>query len=360
MKAISRRGLLPAFPLLAQGDARSWVPARRRYGPAVTHVVADAFAPGAVRLRRDVVWPGLQEFSEDGSYVAGPSGPPWINSNAWLAQWHRFVSPGVPLWLAPKKPSRVLRAEDYLVALCDAESAGARWVIDCDDASWPRLEQALKFFETHRQWRDFLPPLHTGMIGSTRPEIREVMNLMSRWMVPYRLAAAPQAGMEVLIVFGAPGTDARRFAKAGGLVVSLGWTAMQKVQAKGAFAESADDHGRIAAWIGDAGKADRFVHDLRERLAEEHTALRVWNAHASTVRYTVSPDDRTALVQLINSHGRRHNELTTVWVRQLVDKAVLHQIGVAPKQLETVRRAGGTEISLPDRDFYAAIELTAA
>ena len=357
---VTRRALLASSgaAALAQGDPRSWVPARRKFGLPVTHVSAGP-VPAGVRLLAQAHWPGLQMPSDEGTFVAGPSGPAWINTNAWAIQWERYRAPGAAVWLAPPKPEgRVLRAEEYLLTLCDCEVSGARWVIDCDEASFPRVAEAVRFFDAHRAWRDYQAPLHIGLVPSARPEMREVMNLMSRFAIPYRLTPAALPGMSVLVLVGAPDTAAIEFARRGGRVICLGWTAVtQKGTSEASWFDSKTGGGLVSAWRGPLGNAQRFVKDLALKLGEDHMVVRAFNVHSSTVRYTVSDENQRGLVQLVNFTGRRLEEETTIWVRQIAARAVLHQWGEQPRPVEIVRTGGGTELSIPERGLYAAVEL---
>lgn len=359
---VTRRSVLAlaGASAVAQGDPRAWVPARKRYGAPVTHV-ATGETPG-VRTLRNVRWPGLQVPSEDGSFTAGPSGTPWINTNAWAIQWERYRAPGVPVWLAPAKPEgRRITTDEALVTLADCEASGGRWVIDCEDAAFPRVAEAVRFFDAHRAWRDFVAPRHIGMVATPQPEMREVMNLMSRFAIPYRLVTAPLPGMSVLIHYGAPDRAAHEFANQGGLVISLGWKALTE-KGEGTWVETRahmrTGAGRLAAWRGPVGNAQRFVTDLKARLGEDNMLVKAYNAHASTVRFTVSDENGHGLIQLVNYTGRRWEDETTLWVMHLASKAVLYEWGAPPRELEAARHDGGTEVTIPARGLYAAIELS--
>lgn len=358
---VTRRAALVSLAAAAQGDPRGWVPGRRKLGP-VTHVVGGGDTAG-VRTLRNVRWPGLQTRRDDGSFAAGPSGPPWINTNAWAIQYERYRMPGAPVWVATPKPESLpLTTEDYLVALADCEASGARWVIDADEAALPRIAEAVKFFDAHRGWREFQPPRHIGLVATAQPEMREVMNLLSRFATPYRLVSAPLPGMLVLIVYGPPDTAAHAFASQGGLVMSLGWKSMiDRATGDGAWVETRPHMrtgaGWLAAWRGPVGNAQQFVKDVQARLGETHTLVKAYNLHASTVRCTVSEPDGRALVQLVNFNGRPWEEETTVWVQHIAARAVLHQWNRPPQPIDANRHRGGTELVIPRRDLYAAIEL---
>ena len=360
---LTRRKVLAAaggaLALRAQGDARLWIPGRRRYGAPVTHVVAGKTVPAGVRLLDPAPWPGLRVPREDGTFVAGPSGPAWIQTNAWAIQWERYRAPGMAVWLAPEKPEdRTLTTEQCLLALCDCEASGARWILECDEASFAGIAEALRFFEAHRAWRDFQTPLHIGLVASSRPEMREVMNLMCRFAVPYRLVRAPLPGMSVLVLAGSPDSAANAFAREGGLVISLGWTALtQKAEGSSDWVDTKLGAGMISAWKGPITNAQRFVKDLTAKLGEDHDVVRAFNVHASTVRYTVRDEDQRGLVQIVNFTGRPFQEVTTIWVRQIASRAVLHEWKGKPRALEISRTGGGTEISIPERGIYAAVEL---
>ena len=112
------------------------------------------------------VWPGIQ-VQDSGATRAGPTGSPWINTNTGFLLFAR-ASTDAPIWIGNLPPQdRVLPAESYLHAICDAGVLGARWVLALDQdfrrrllrreeqalKDWKRIALHLEYFETHKEWR---------------------------------------------------------------------------------------------------------------------------------------------------------------------------------------------------------------
>jgi hypothetical protein len=93
----------------------------------------------------DAVWPGIRgnRGGSRTSAVAGPTGIPWLDSNAWLIQWARGLCQFKSLWLAfePEQTEYPIRVESYLLALADSESSGARWIVSLDDCFRSALDE---------------------------------------------------------------------------------------------------------------------------------------------------------------------------------------------------------------------------
>jgi len=113
------------------------------------------------------VWPGIRVQEDDGATRAGPTGSPWINTNTGFLLFVRAATSG-PAWIGNSPPEkRVVTVDDYLHAICDAATLGARWVLSFDSnfrgrllkreekalADWKRIALYLKYFEDHKEWR---------------------------------------------------------------------------------------------------------------------------------------------------------------------------------------------------------------
>lgn len=124
----------------------------------------------AVIATTQAVWPGINTHDEEGKAETGPTGAPWIDTNAGFLRFARasLSSPGAELWLANRPPPRTaVSAERYLQVIADAAMLGARWVVALDDdffarlqraepkvtSGWKRIQQLLAFYEAHPEWR---------------------------------------------------------------------------------------------------------------------------------------------------------------------------------------------------------------
>src|ERR1700676_4666879 len=126
--------------------------ALRKNGFAVTSLNT---AP--VTLLNDPRWPQVQTGS-NGSVNAGPTGNPWVDSNGFAIQAARTLAPDKPVWLAEDPPhNRVMKADDFSLAVCDAAVYGAHWLPSPDMAAWPQIVNAHKLFNAHKAWQSYHP-----------------------------------------------------------------------------------------------------------------------------------------------------------------------------------------------------------
>src|SRR5579862_5857637 len=89
------------------------------------------------------VWPGIPVM-EDGAAKAGPSGSPWINTNAGFLRAARAYGSST-VWIAnPPPPKTVITADNYAQVIADAAMVGARWVIALDDDLARRMREGDK------------------------------------------------------------------------------------------------------------------------------------------------------------------------------------------------------------------------
>ena len=80
-------------------------------------------------------WPGLKvNLDDDTDASSGPTGPPWIDSNAWFVRLARELIRPETTWLSFEPPEDGLRdpGAAYVQAVADAEVYGARWVVSLD------------------------------------------------------------------------------------------------------------------------------------------------------------------------------------------------------------------------------------
>ena len=117
-------------------------------------------------------WPGprLETMNGD-TAIAGPTGVPWVNSNAWFSLLSREMARGKVRWLEfdPPDGSTVAHPADYPLAVADSQAYGSSWIISIDDhlraallkgnspaaSVWSRTCETLAFFTRHPQWEEF-------------------------------------------------------------------------------------------------------------------------------------------------------------------------------------------------------------
>src|SRR5262249_24313400 len=136
--------------------------------PVIEMLPRRSFKPDAKEIAGvyQAVWPGIQ-VQDSGATRSGPTGSPWINTNTGFLLFARAAT-SPPIWIGNLPPEkRVLSVEDYLHAVCDAATLGARWVLAFDEdfrtrllrrearalQDWQRIALYLAYFEEHKDWR---------------------------------------------------------------------------------------------------------------------------------------------------------------------------------------------------------------
>jgi hypothetical protein len=341
----------------------------------------------------DNVWPGAA-VGRRNDPTAGPTGVPWLDSNGWYIQLARARTQAA-VWVLFDPPGKgtVVQPQSYLLAVCDAEAAGGRWVISLDDnvraelaskgaaasAAWKSVSGAVSFFEKHREWRSYQPAGVVGVMSDFSGEnydfSGEILNLMSRRDLPFRVlwnvgtGTPALAGLKALVwADGAqPAAPLRKsmlsFVEQGGLLVTgPKWGSDGTPGAGGhtRFDVRALGKGRIAVAREDLGDPYQLVMDTQTLLSYSNEVAKLFNASASGgFHYTATPDGKRALLQLLTyaTAGRATN-LATAWTRSKYRSARVWTIDLAqpaPVQ-QTECEDGGTEYHLPPMPAYAALD----
>jgi hypothetical protein len=342
----------------------------------------------------DNVWPGAAAGRRNDP-TAGPTGVPWLDSNGWYIQLARARTQS-PVWVLFDPPGKgtVVQPQSYLLAVCDAEAAGGRWVISLDDgvraelagkgaganAAWRAVSEAVSFFEKRREWKTYQPLGVVGVLSDFSGEnydfSGEILNLMARRDVPFRVLWNTGAGTPALTGLRAlvsadgtqPAAPLRKsilsFVEQGGLLVTgpkWGSEGTPGAAAHARFEVRALGKGRIAVAKQDLGDPYELVMDTQALLSYSNEIAKLFNASASGgFHYTASPDGKRALLQLLTyaTAGRAAN-LTTAWTRRKYRSAKVWTIDAA--QPAPVQQAecedGGTEYHLPPMPAYAALDL---
>ena len=341
------------------------------------------------------VWPGVRGGS-GGSATAGPTGVPWIDSNAWYIQLARARA-RCPVWVVFDPPGKgaVLRAQNYAAAILDSEAAGGRWVLSLDDAlragladgdatareTWKGIAGTAGFFEKHQDWKSYRSMGLVGVIsdytGENYDMSGEILNCAARRALLVRVIwraqapAAPFAGLKALIYADkqGPATELRRkmlaFVEQGGLLVANsnwgpeGKSAGTDVHQR--FDVRALGKGRLAVAKEEMVDPYQVAADAHSLLSRSNDLVRLFNGSASgCYHFTGSPDGKRALLQIVNyATGGRGSGQLTVWTRQRYRSARLWSIDAAqPATLEPLAaQQAGTEYRMPPMPVYGALEL---
>src|ERR1019366_5149329 len=143
--------------------------------PAILQVARDKVewkAATPILCATENEWPGVRMDSMKGdTAVAGPTGVPWVNSNAWFSLLAAELAPGKTIWLDFDTPedATVAHPANYPLAIADSEVYASRWILSLDDkfreallkgvptatAMWAKASATLSFFTSHPQWRTY-------------------------------------------------------------------------------------------------------------------------------------------------------------------------------------------------------------
>ena len=239
--------------------------------------------------------------------VARATNLPWIDSNGW-----RFAR-GIRKAHYAKIP-----AGSAALAAAEASMFDVEAVLDPDAKDLDDLARILKFLRT--QERPALPPLvNIAVVDSASPAMTEVLNLLTRRNLLYRVVRAPDPSADLTVQIGTPDFPA----------------------------DSVVNPYEFAARV-------------RAKLGDDKRLVRIYGT--STVLARLTGDRTRARLQLL-SFGRRQqgggDQSMRVRVLGRYRPAGFAAYGTAAEaQLSDVRHAdNGTEFWVPDFTTYAVIDL---
>ena len=378
--------------LLVPGNAAPIAEAARRQGVAV---IDPATPPQDVTVVEGE-WPGVR-LTEPGSGAdasSGPTGVPWVDSNAWKARLEEALRPGKQVWIdsTPKTPR--LSADSYVMGVADAGSIGASWILKLDPQlaagvaagqpkaleTWKSVTVAAAFFAAHKAWRAYATEAVIGLVSSFSGDNEffsgEILNLVTRTNMQYRilpkgkLTANSFSRLKAVLYADAepPAPETRKllvaFAEAGGLLIAgPKWGPAGGAPAAGSQHPRYDvriaGKGRVAVAQGGAFDDPYLAaNDAVVLLSHRFDLIRFWNGGAVGSFYTVAPDRRRAVAHLLFYGGSRGAQ--SVKVVGAFRKATLWTLDqTGPQSVETEVQKDGLELHLPAIGVYAAAELEA-
>lgn len=302
-------------------------------------------------------WPSVR-MSRTGAAVAGPTGDPWVNANGWRIQMLR-ARDRKPVWLDTKPTSPSLE-----LAIAEAETYGGRWVATADATTFPKLQNAINFFETHKHWRTWRPVARLAVVsdfaGPNEFPAGEYLNLLSRRQIPYLLNGNTESAKAIVLFDHKPVQIEAylHWVRAGGLLIVPPGTRTGPAPIEHGHKIFPEGKGRIAVaetpWT-DPYQAATQTHLLCSR---RNDTLRLWNAGTVNSHYVESRDEKSAVVHLLN-YGPRSTDNTSLWTAKPYQTATLKTLSGPPTTLRPIPANGGTELALPPLGPYTAIELTA-
>jgi hypothetical protein len=335
-------------------------------------------------------------FGDDADASTGPTGPPWIDSNAWRVRVARELGGARTVWVAfdPPEESRwPLRSGSYIQAFADTAVHGGRWMVSLDPrlrgglarreedalSMWGEIGRDLAFFGKHRAWDRYRPVGHLGVVsdfsGDDEFVSLEVLNLLSRQSTLYRIVEKRHAldasfdGLKALLFVDEdpPGPDLRRklysFAEEGGtLITPPGW------EERGTLIEHAWpprfrvlDYGRGRLAVARQEIVDPYLlaDDAQLLMSHRHDGVRLFNAMAAMSHYCLSHDGASGVLHLVSFFNLFAGVPLTVWFRRDWASARLWVPGAGePGTAERRPAEPGVEFNLESVSDYGALEVS--
>jgi hypothetical protein len=346
-----------------------------------------------------LAWPRIKLSSTGrlNEVQAGPTGAPWIDSNAWVARLAAVRAPGKPVWLGFEltQDDPVPDESAYSIAIADSAAAGARWMISLDDGLrkglpagnadalkvWRSILAAAAFFENRRNWTGWEPWGSIGILSTFagKDEFlgQEVLNLAARRNLLYRVLDRSTTASHalddlraVLYVDSDPPSDALQakldaFARAGGLLIVPRALASRFAGDKpircpvAGYEVRSFGKGSLAAATRDWDDPYFLAADMHNLVSRRHDPVRLFNSRSLWEHYSVAPDGQGALLQLVGFTSRP-NESVSLAVTRPWRTAAMYVIGSrTPTILKPVKVDGQMEFHLPAFLYYTGLEFQA-
>jgi len=340
----------------------------------------------------DGLWPGVPERNLG---PAGPTNLAWVDSNGAALLITRTLAPDKVVWIDYDPPPQTkVTAEQYMLAVADAASYGARWVVSLDDQlradltankqpaldTWKKAAGTLAFFEQHKQARTYQPmgpvAVVSNFAGADWDFGKAAVNLLPRVRQPFqiivrsRAVGASFAGLQAIFYVDheAPEPKLREkltaFAKGGGtLFVRSDWPNPEGTPAPAEpyllFNVRSLGKGRLAVCKEDQPVVYDAVSDVQVIMSHRNDLLRLYSASSSNFFYQTSAQGRQGVIHLLNYSHRPGSDVAVFYMKEPHKSARLVSPEIAsPTELKLEPQdGGGQEFAVPKLAVYGAIEL---
>jgi len=343
------------------------------------------------------VWPGLNvETMHGDTAVAGPTGVPWVNSNAWFALLAAELAPGKTLWLDfdPPDTSTVAHPADYALAIADSRAYGSQWIISLDDklraalqkgnlqakSVWEKICETLAFCESHKEWQRFQSQGVLAVVSDFRGDNAylsgEVLNLLNRGQVQFRIIKRSKPlpgliqGLKAILWLDKQAPSAEQhsqlltFARQGGLVIAAtcwGPAGVQPTKKDPSLQYKMYNVGKGQIAVAEEGFTDPYqaAVDTHLLVSRRNDLVRLYNPQTTNCHSSgefTSPHHGRRLVQVLN-YSSDPADSVTLWVNDRVGSARLWQPETkVARTLHGVAASPGTDFRLPRLSVYCALE----
>ena len=343
----------------------------------------------------DNEWPGVRLESMKGdTAVAGPTGVPWVNSNAWFSLLAAEMAPGKTLWLDFDAPegSTVAHPANYPLAIADSEVYGSRWIISLDDkfreallkrtpsatAMWSKTCETLAFFEDHPQWRGYksqgILTVVSDFSGDNAFISGETLNLLNRRHVQFKILERSKAltgPMPVVkailwIDKDAPTADQKAkslaFVRHGGLLIAptyWGPDGVKPTRRDPSINYNVYNIGQGQIAVPDEGFQDPYQVALDSQLlvSRRNDLARLYNPATTNCHCSFDPVRKERLVQIVN-YSTAPAAFVTLWVNTQAHAARFWNCGTKDSTtIKGVAAPPGTDFGLPTITVSCALEI---
>jgi hypothetical protein len=409
----TRRGL-GLVGWVAGGDLRKAAASAEAAGLRAVATESDEELPGAPVLRfhgrslgahaatsfrgvSGLVWPGIRITEPRGADAStGPTGPPWLDSNAWYVRLVRALQDPKTLWLGFDPPAigQPLAGAAYQLAIADSAVYGARWLVSLDPHlrvglsrrsgaaldAWRRVAASLGFFEAHQEWTRYTPEGQLGVVsdyaGADEFLSFEVLNLLARRGSLFRIVdkrsalAASFADLDaVLYPDAAP--PAPELAQKLDAFVDQGGTLVAPPfwPARGASDESAwfprfrvfrCGKGRLAVSRAELEDPSLLADDAQLLMSHRYDRLRLFNPGTAQFHYLRSIDGRTGVLHALRHDTPDPRQPLTAWFEEPWSHArVLTAAGADGAPVAREASEHGASFTFTPLAGYSALELLA-
>jgi hypothetical protein len=342
------------------------------------------------------VWPGMSLSQREGAdALTGPTGAPWLDSNAWYVRLARMLLSPKAVWLAfdPPELGGPVPASAYVQAIADTEVFGARWLVSLDPhlrrglsdgqassaETFGAIGRALAFFRRHEAWTRYLPVGQIGVLsdyaGTNEFLSFEVLNLLARQSSLYeileraRATETPLGDLDAVLYAdeARPGADLASklyaFAEDGGtLITPPGW------EGRGVPVE--DDwaprfrvfrcgHGRLAVAREAFANPHELAEDAQLLMSHRRDRVRLFNQGTGLWHHAASTDGRAGVLHAFLFPTPYPLMPMTVWFKKPWAAAQVftpESDAASPVVRSPVET--GVEFHLPPTAVYCAAEVT--
>lgn len=243
--------------------------------------------------------------------VSSPTAQPWIDTNlAVIRIERRSQRPQIPFYKfswPDQQPQTNLTADDYSLAIAEAGAFHADLLLQVDEdlqeslnkhdrdawALWNQVRSMLKF-SSGADTKALQPAANVAVIIDHLDPSDEVMNLLSRHNVPFRVFTAADLktkefkAFDIVIVFAKPDAETaegiKNLATSGATVVVVdahgkySWQGSQPVQINEHTTSYEVGNGKVLELAEPVSDPETFAQDIRRLLGKHNALLSLWNA----------------------------------------------------------------------------------